>query len=50
MYNKNFLTDVFLRYDYSASQPDLQDTINKEFRTIVLEKFPIMEEKESIEK
>ena len=50
MYNKNFLTDVFLRYDYSASQPDLQDTINKEFRAVILEKFPIMEEKESIEK
>ena len=50
MYNKNFLTDVFLRYDYSASQPDLQVTINKEFRNVVLEKYPIMEEKESIEK
>ena len=50
MYNKNFLTDVFLRYDYSATQSDLQNTINKDFRAVVLEYFPIMDEKESIEK
>lgn len=44
-YDKNFLTNVIFRIDFAGQLPDVDKALPKELRNLILESFPVPEQK-----